>query len=126
MTLFDVRQALIIVLAQISGPKGTRIVRLALDTGSVETVISTDILRDLGLDPAESLERERVTTASGVEYAPRLALDTIKTLGQERSPFPVLGLTLPPSANIDGLLGLDFIRGQQLCIDYRSGTITLD
>ena len=37
----------------------------------------------------------------------------------------MLGHTLPPSAGIDRLLGLDFLRGQQLGIDFREGVITL-
>jgi hypothetical protein len=32
---------------------------------------------------------------------------------------------LPPGAGVDGLLGLDFLRGQSLTIDFRSGEITL-
>ena len=49
----------------------------------------------------------------------------IRALGQERTNFPLLGHTLPPSASIDGLLGLDFLRGQVLNIDFRQGTISL-
>jgi hypothetical protein len=49
----------------------------------------------------------------------------IVALGQERASFPVLAHTLPPSAGIDGLLGLDYLRGQTLTVDFRSGTITL-
>jgi hypothetical protein len=33
--------------------------------------------------------------------------------------------TLPPSASIDGLLGLDFLRDRRLTIDFRTGQITL-
>ena len=66
----------------------------------------------------------------------RLALDTGATgtvinvgmrvaLGQERTNFPVLGHTLPPSTSIDGVLGLDFVRGQTLTVDFRTGTSTL-
>jgi hypothetical protein len=39
--------------------------------------------------------------------------------------FPIIAHTLPPSATVDGLLGLDFFRGQQLNIDFRRGEITL-
>jgi len=66
-----------------------------------------------------------VTTGSGVEFVPRVSLDKIVALGQERTTFPVLGHTLPPSAGIDGVLGLDFVRGQTLTVDFRTGTITL-
>jgi hypothetical protein len=66
-----------------------------------------------------------VTTGSGVKYVPRLLVDKMVVLGQERTDLPVLCHTLPPSASVDGLLGLDFLRGQSLTIDFRSGRATL-
>jgi len=62
---------------------------------------------------------------AGVEFVPRVSLHKIVALGQERTNFPVLGHTLPPSASIDGVLGLDFVRGQTLTVVFRTGTITL-
>ena len=44
---------------------------------------------------------------------------------RERTEFPVLGHTLPPSAGVDGLLGLDFFRGQSLTLNFRTGQATL-
>ena len=79
----------------------------------------------LGYDPALVPERIQVTTGSGVEFVPRVFLHKIVALGQERTNFPVLGHTLPPSASIDGVLGLDCVRGQTLTVDFRTGTITL-
>jgi hypothetical protein len=46
-------------------------------------------------------------------------------MGQERNHFPVLAHTLPPSASVDGLLGLDFLREQVIQIDFRQGIISL-
>ena len=66
-----------------------------------------------------------MTTGSGVEFVPRVSIHKIVALGQERTSFPVLGHTLPPSAGIDGVLGLDFMRGQTLTVDFRTGIITL-
>jgi hypothetical protein len=37
----------------------------------------------------------------------------------------VLSHTLPSSATIDGLLGLDFLRGQMLSIDFRQALVSL-
>jgi hypothetical protein len=37
----------------------------------------------------------------------------------------VLSHTLPPSATIDGLLGLDFLRGKKLTIDFRQADVSL-
>ena len=79
----------------------------------------------LGYDPALSQARVQLTTGSGVEYAPRVTLSRIRGLDQERLDFPVLGHTLPPSAGVDGLIGLDFFRDRNLVIDFRAGQITV-
>ena len=62
-----------------------------------------------------------MTTGSGVEFVPRLAVRRIEALGQTRTDFGVLGHTLPSSAGVDGLLGLDFLEGRMLTIDFREG-----
>jgi predicted aspartyl protease len=99
--------------------------RFALDTGATATVVNTALLVIVGYDPATAPVRLQMTTGSGVEYVPRLPVDRISALGQERLEFPVLAHTLPPSASVDGLLGLDFLRNQELNIDFRNGLITL-
>jgi hypothetical protein len=83
------------------------------------------LLVALGYDPALAPDRVQVTTGSGVEFVPRITLDQIMALGQKRASFPVLGHTLPPSAGVDGLLGLDFFRGQRLVLDFRVGQASL-
>jgi hypothetical protein len=79
----------------------------------------------IGYDPSLSPDRVQVTTGSGVEYAPRIKVSRFGALGQERASFPILSHTLPPSAGIDGLLGLDFLRGQKLDVDFRNGHLWL-
>jgi len=66
-----------------------------------------------------------MTTGSGVEYAPLLLVRRVEALGQGRTDFLVVAHTLPPSASVDGLLGLDFFRGQILNLDFRTGVVTL-
>jgi hypothetical protein len=88
-------------------------------------MISTAILVIVGYDPSVSPNRIQMTTASGVEFVPRLVIDKIEALGQERVNFSVIAHTLPPSASVDGVLGLDFFRNQELTIDFRKGIITL-
>lgn len=56
---------------------------------------------------------------------PRLGVERLSSLGRHRADLAILAHTLPPSAGIDGLLGLDFLRGQQLSINFREGTVTL-
>jgi predicted aspartyl protease len=124
-TPFNAAQGLIIVAAQLWGPAGDRIVRLALDTDATATVVRTAILVSIGYDPAVAPDRVHITTGSGLEYAPRLTVSQFEALEQQRAAIPVVAHTLPPSASIDGLLGLDFLRGQRLTIDFRRGQISL-
>lgn len=57
---------------------------------------------------------------------PLLNVDTIKALGKEATNLRVLCYTLPTSARIDGVLGLDFLRGERLVIDFRAGQLALE
>ncbi len=123
---FDLRDKLIVVHAELWGPRGSGVLRLALDTGATVTLVNAGILVAIGYDPALSPDRVQVTTGSGVEFAPRIILDRVTALGHTRSAFPMLGHTLPPSAGVDGLLGLDFLRGLTLTVDLRAGQVTLD
>jgi hypothetical protein len=124
-TPFDPRQRLIIVEARVWGPTGDRVLRLALDTGTGTTLVAPAILVGVGYNPAAAPQRVQITTGSGVETISLLPIDRIEALGQTRSHLPVLCHTLPPSAPIDGLLGLDFLRNCRLTIDFRAGRITL-
>ena len=122
---FDSQQGLIIIRTELWGPAGSIVLRLALDTGATGTVVNIGMLVTIGYDPALAPDRIQITTGSGVEFVPRVTLDKMTALGQERTDFSVMGHTLPPSAGIDGLLGLDFFRGQSLTLDFRTGQATL-
>jgi predicted aspartyl protease len=122
---FNPKQGLVIVRAELWGPAGSAVLRLALDTGATGSLVNVGLLVAVGYDPALSPDRVQVTTGSGVEFAPRITLDKLTSLGKERLAFPVSGHTLPPSAGVDGLLGLDFFRDQSLTLDFRIGRVTL-
>jgi hypothetical protein len=122
---FNPQQGLVLVNATITGPAGSTPAQLALDTGALETVINQTLLVSVGIDPSLAPHLVPATTGSGIVHAPMVTLAKISALGQDRINFPVLGHTLPVSAGVDGLLGLDFFRGQTLPIDFRTGQITL-
>lgn len=122
---FNPQDGLIIVSTRVFGPAGDAIVRLALDTGATSTLINTEVLVVIGYDPATAPDRLQITTGSGIEFCARLAVECLEALGRTLTSFPVLCHTLPPSARIDGLLGLDFLRGCYLGIDFRHGEITV-
>lgn len=111
--------------ARLIGPDAEVILRLALDTGATMTMIRPASLLQIGADPALATERLAMTTASGVEYVPKAIVGTFIAVGAERRNMPVIAHTLPPSASVDGLLGLDFFRGMKLSIDFRAGLLDL-
>ncbi|MBM4032190.1 MAG: hypothetical protein FJ291_10435 [Planctomycetes bacterium] len=123
---FDPAARAIVVGAQLWGPAGDTCATLALDTGATTTIVGWHIAALLGYSPAASGELEQLTTASGVEFVPKITVARLLAIGQERVQFPVLCHTLPPSARVDGLLGLDFLRGRRLVVDFRSGLLSLD
>lgn len=108
---------------QLFGPSGDTIVHLALDTGATGTLVNWDVVIFIGYDPAIVKERVQVTTGSGVEFAPRIKVVKIQALERTKENFPIICHTLPPTANVDGLLGLDFFRGTYLGIDLISGLV---
>jgi predicted aspartyl protease len=122
---FDDHGGLIVIFTEVFGPSGSVVARLALDTGATGTTINQALLVAIGYDPAVAEDRIEVTTGSGLEYVPRFPVDRLVALGRQRDSFPVLAHTLPPSASVDGLLGLDFFRPYKLTIDFPSGKITL-
>lgn len=122
---FDPQERLIIVSARLFGSAGDTIVRLALDTGASSTLVNTEVMVLLGYDLVTAPDRVEVTTGSGIEFCARLSVERIEAVGRTLGRFPILCHTLPPSAQIDGLLGLDFFRGCYLGIDLRTGEITV-
>lgn len=120
---FNPKEGLIVVPTQLFGPSGDTIVHLALDTGATGTLVNWDVVIFIGYDPAIVKERVQVTTGSGVEFAPRIKVVKIQALERTKENFPIICHTLPPTANVDGLLGLDFFRGTYLGIDLISGLV---
>jgi len=122
---FDPTQGLIVIPTRLHGLHTDTIVRLALDTGATSSMINWDVAVLLGYDPASSKERIQVTTGSGVEFAPRIVVKKVEVSGRSLENFPILCHTLPPSATVDGLLGLDFFRGVRLVVNLQEGIVAL-
>ena len=119
---FPLKSGPIYVDAEITGPFGSVVLKLVLDTGATTTVIKLANLLALGFDPNQAARRVPMTTGSVVTV---VTLTRLSALGQHRFGFPVLAHPLPAAAAIDGLLGLDFFRGHVLTIDFPAGQITL-
>jgi hypothetical protein len=123
---FNPKEGLIVVPTRLWGPNGDTLVRLALDTGATGSVLNWDVVVLLGYDPATVPERVQMTTGSGVEFVPRIVIEKIEAIRQERRNFPILCHTMPPSTTVDGVLGLDFFRGYRLVLDFRMGLTMIE
>lgn len=122
---FNPTRGLIRVRVDLSGPAAQTVLYLALDSGATRTLIGLDALRLAGYDPTAVGQKTQMTTGSGVVQAYRLPVTSLSALGQTRTNFPVIAHNLPPGTSVDGLLGLDFLRGNVLSIDFIKGEITL-
>ena len=111
--------------AEVTGPAGSLVLKLILDTGATKSLINVSKLIVLGFDPDQSGKTMTVLMGSSVEVVPLVVLTRLSALGQHRIGFQVLAHALPTGSAVDGLSGLDFLRNQVLTIDFRAGQITL-
>ena len=122
---FNASHGPILIEASLSGPGGQADVRLILDTGATTSLIRSTILLAVGYDPDASTDRIKVAMGNGVVLAPRIILNRLSALGRHRLSFPVIAGSLSAATGIDGLLGLDFLRGELVTIDFRVGQVAL-
>ena len=126
MERFNPVRGLVVVNAVIIGPDTETDVELALDTGATTTLINRQSLELVGIDLDHPPETALITTASGRQRIPLVDVSHLRALGQLREDFRVIAHDLPLTATVDGLLGLDFLRGCRLTLNFIRGTIRLD
>lgn len=117
---------LLIARAAVTGPAGTKVINLLVDTGSTFTILPVEVLESIGLSPAESKEHERIATGSGYIIAPKLRVRTFNTLGKEFRRVVVIAHTLPFGGPIDGLLGMDILCRMKAKIATAAGLIDVE
>ncbi|HEV3121486.1 MAG TPA: retropepsin-like aspartic protease [Isosphaeraceae bacterium] len=122
---FDPSHGPILVKAEVTGPDRSLALQLILDTGATTSLLNDAVLLTLGYDLANVTDRVQMTTGGQVISVLKVVLTRLTALGGHRFGFPVLAHTLPVGASVHGLLGLDFLRGVVLTVDFRSGGITL-
>lgn len=122
---FDPQAPLIEIRGYLTGPRGTIRVRFALDTGATGTQIATRLLAQAGIDLSRPIRRRHIRSATGGATAPVVRARQLIALGQLRPDFAVAAHDMPPAVMYDGLLGLDFLRGQILTLDFARGRMSL-
>jgi predicted aspartyl protease len=123
---FDPRGRVIFVSATIEGPSGTSDARLLLDTGAAFTALRPSLLARLGYDLSERRTSIRIASATGYAEPSLIIVERVTWLTVERRNLGVLALPLPNGVRADGVLGINFLRGTRLTIDFRAGQIAVD
>jgi len=115
----------IIVYVELVGPRTSRTITMALDTGAILTMIPIETALAIGYDPATVTKRVELVTASGVELAPTLTIDTTRCLGQAVRNLEVVCHDLPAQSPVKGLLGLNFLRRFNVHLRFLHSTLEL-
>jgi len=84
------------------------------------------MLLPLGYDLSTRREKTLLTATSRKSSILEIVARRIEVLGEVREEFPMLCSTFPKGVDVDGILGLDFLRGRRLILDFRAGWITFD
>ena len=117
---------LIFIEARLKGVEKDIALILALDTGATGTVISAKRLDEAGYDLENFDDEIYITTGSGVITVPKIEIEKLTALGKMKENFAVIAHDLPPTASVDGVLGLDFLRGNVLTVNFVKGEIELN
>ena len=100
--------------------------RLVVDTGATYTMISAATAKELSIDPERAPRTMPFQTANGVIQAPLTNLESVIVGGMEIKNLTTAIHDAVPSAQVAGLLGLNFLSNFRLDIDTEKGILHLE
>ena len=100
--------------------------RLVVDTGAAETIIVPEVLDELGYSARQAERRTVLRSAVGREEGYLIRIARFACLGHQSSDFLVHAHDLPEGWEIDGLIGLSFLRQLNYEIRSREGRILVE
>jgi predicted aspartyl protease len=101
---------------------------LALDTGATHTVIDLTIMLMNGFTLKNAIRTVEFETAKGIISAYVFNVKQLKVLGLIRQNIEIASYDFMGNnvmLDIDGVLGLDFLKGTELSISFKNFTISL-
>lgn len=128
VTRFDPRRDLIFVEGVLWGPRrrSYRELQLVLDTGAAETIVIPKVLDDLGYSPRDGEQITVMRSAVGREHGYMTRVTRLSCLGHHEDDCRVHVQDLPEGWEIDGLIGLPFLRQFNYEIRSAEGRILVD
>ena len=100
--------------------------KLVVDTGATYTMISAAMAKELSIDPQQTQRTMPFQTANGVIQAPLTNLESVTLGGMEIKNLTAAIHDAVPSAQVAGLLGLNFLTNFRLDIDTDKGILHLE
>ena len=105
---------------------GNSLVDLVVDTGASHTFIDFGILIKEGYRLNDTKGIIAVETANGILYANRFDVESIDALGISKENFEVTSYIFDdPESNFKGVIGLDFLGNNEVCINFRENILTV-
>jgi clan AA aspartic protease (TIGR02281 family) len=102
-----------------------RSMRLLIDTGASLTILTTDVLEQRGIGYQNTGRYGVFNTANGPVRAPIYKLDSLSVGDWQVNQLEVGVLDFSGGSNIDGLLGMNFLRHFQFFIDQNEALLRL-
>ncbi len=119
-------ESIIIVNASIEGKFEFR---LALDTAATHTTIDSNVLYFSGYELKDSKGEKELETSNGIIVVDTYDIDQLVFLGITKNNFEVQvydflahGIT----SDYDGVIGLNFLKDNKLCVDIQKGEVSVD
>ncbi|MCA9391689.1 clan AA aspartic protease [candidate division WWE3 bacterium] len=121
---FDPRAGIILVTATITSHIEMK-ARLVFDTGATYCMLPWWLINNLQIK-INPKNVTQTTTASSVETSPIVKLPALEVLNEKVENVTCLVRDLPPMSNVDGLLGLSFLKYFNVNINFEEGELSLD
>ena len=122
---FDPEVGAILTVVKVFGPNGHRDANFLLDTGAWRTSIDVDLTDELGYGAHMGNRHTRTVGAGAPIHGYSMNLQRIEIMGTLLEGFEVVCDGFDPEVEIDGLIGMDFLRDRVLTIDAIEGRVTL-
>lgn len=98
---------------------------IIIDTGAVHTIISPNVVEDLGVEPEKEDEFVTMYGIGGQHYAYRKAIEGIKLCDHELNNIKIDFGLIDDHGRINGLLGLDVLMGLNVNINLKNLTLSI-
>lgn len=122
---FDPTGPLVVIPVFVAGPAAGGLFNFAIDTGATYSAMSGLILERLGYARSQARGNYVVRTAGGATRTGVLRVSRFGAFGRHEANWPLLWLPLDPGSRGFGVLGLDFLRGRHLTLDFARGKANL-